>query len=58
MPHGGIPTWQVSKLIGSEKWILVLVVSVPCWACTLELEPFGDLKNLMFVVFSARRGLG
>lgn len=58
MLRDGIPTWQVSRLIGSEKCILVLVASVTCWAYTLDLEPFGDLKNLLFVSCSARRGLG
>lgn len=59
MLRDGIPPWwRVSKLIDSEKWILVLVALVPCSACTRELEPFGDLKSLMFVSRIPRRGLG
>lgn len=43
------------KLIVSEKWILVLVASVACWAHRFELETF---ENLILISCSAERGLG
>lgn len=50
-PHGeGWHPHLTGKLIGSEKWILVLMASVPCWAFRFELETF---ENQILVSCSA-----